>query len=292
MQDRTIKRVAFIGLGIMGRPMAGHIQAGGYELHVFNRSPGKAAELVAAGAILHDNPSDAAAAAEVVISIVGYPHDVEQVYLAAGGVVERARPGTILIDMTTSTPTLARRIYDAAAARGLQALDAPVSGGDVGAKNGKLSIMVGGDTEAFARVLPILQRMGTNVAHLGGPGAGQHTKLCNQIVIAGTMLGVTEGIAYAKRAGLDPQKVLATIGTGAASSFLLNGLGPRMAQGDWAAGFFVEHFMKDMGIAIQEAEALGLSLPGLATARQQYESLAEQGGKRDGTQALLKVYGG
>lgn len=282
--------IAFIGLGIMGAPMAGHLLAAGHSLHVFNRSPDKAAPLVARGASAHASAGEAAAKAGIIITMVGYPKDVEEVYFGPGGIVERAPPGALLIDMTTSSPSLAVRIHAAAAARGLMALDAPVSGGDVGAREARLSIMAGGEAEAFAAALPILQRMGTNVVHVGGPGAGQHTKLVNQIVIAGTMLGVTEGLAYAGAAGLDAAKVLSAIGAGAAGSFLLNVLGPRMLNEDWAAGFFVEHFIKDMGLAHDEAAALGLCLPGLETARAGYGELAANGGARDGTQALFKNY--
>ncbi len=283
--------VAFIGLGIMGGPMAGHVLAAGHALHVYNRTAAKAAALVENGAVLHDSPGAAAAAADIVITIVGLPSDVEQVYLGAGGIIERAKPGAILIDMTTSSPSLAIRIHEAAAARGLAALDAPVSGGEAGAKSAKLSIMVGGDADAFERARPVLEAMGANIVLQGGPGAGQHTKMANQTVIAGTMLGVAEGLSYARRAGLDPHRVLSSIGTGAASGFLLNGLGPKMVDGDFAPGFMIEHFVKDMGIALAEAEAAGLDLAGLATALGRYRALAEAGDGRAGTQALIKSYG-
>ena len=241
--------VAFIGLGLMGGHMAGHILAAGHPLHVYNRTRAKADGLVERGAIWHDDPGSAAAAADVVITIVGLPQDVEEVYLGAHGIIARARPGAILIDMTTSSPSLAKRIAAAARAKGLGAIDAPVSGGDIGARDAKLSIMVGGEEADVAAVMPILQLMGTNIRRQGGPGAGQHTKLANQIVIAGTMLGVAEGLAYAGRVGLDANAVLASIGTGAAGSFLLNMLGPRMVKRDFAAGFFVEHLIKDLRIA-------------------------------------------
>lgn len=282
--------VAFIGLGMMGAHMAGHIQSAGHPLHVHNRTRAKAEPLIARGAVWHDHPGDAAAAAKVVISMVGLPRDVEQIYLGDGGIIARAAPGSILIDMTTSSPSLAVRIAAAANAKGLDAIDAPVSGGDIGARNAKLSIMVGGNEAAFNAVMPILELMGTNIRRQGGPGAGQHTKLANQIVIAGTMLGVSEGLAYAERVGLDPHAVLASIGTGAAGSFLLNNLGPKMIDRDFAAGFFVEHFLKDLTIASGEADAAGLELKGLQTAAKQYADLAANGGLRDGTQALFKIY--
>jgi 3-hydroxyisobutyrate dehydrogenase len=282
--------VAFIGLGLMGAHMAGHILAAGHPLHVFNRTRGKAEGLLARGATWHDDPGSAAAAAAVVITMVGLPSDVEEIYFREGGILAQARSGTILIDMTTSSPSLAKRIASAAAAKGLGAVDAPVSGGDIGARDAKLSIMIGGAEADVAVAMPILRLMGTNIRHQGGAGAGQHTKLANQIVIAGTMLGVAEGLAFAGRVGLDAHAVLASIGTGAAGSFLLNKLGPKMVDRDFAAGFFVEHLIKDLRIASEEAGAAGLELIGLMTAISQYAALAERGGLRDGTQALIKVY--
>jgi 3-hydroxyisobutyrate dehydrogenase len=289
MNDTRIP-VAFIGLGLMGGHMAGHILAAGHPLHVYNRTRTKADALVARGAIWHDDPGAAAAASDVVITMVGLPRDVEEIYLGARGIVTKARPGAFLIDMTTSSPSLAERIAAAARSRGLGAIDAPVSGGDVGAREAKLSIMIGGAESDVAAVMPILQLMGTNIRRQGGPGAGQHTKLANQIVIAGTMLGVAEGLAYAARVKLDPHAVLSSIGTGAAGGFLLNTLGPRMVNRDFAAGFFVEHLIKDLSIARDEAGAAGLELEGLITALNQYTKLAERGGLRDGTQALIKIY--
>lgn len=288
--SKAITDVGFVGLGIMGGSMAGHLLDSGYALHVSNRTRAKAEPLVARGARWHDDAGDVAAESEVVVTMVGYPADVEAIYLGPGGIVERARPGTILVDMTTSSPALAERIAGEAQKRGVSALDAPVSGGDVGAREAKLSIMVGGANEAFEAVLPILRRMGTNIVRQGGPGAGQHTKLCNQIVIASTMLGVCEGLAYAKRAGLDPHTVLKSIGGGAASSFLLNNLGARILNADFAPGFFVEHFVKDMRIAAEEAQRLHADLPGLELAKSLYESLLAEGHGRDGTQALFKHY--
>jgi 3-hydroxyisobutyrate dehydrogenase len=290
MQASGIETVGFIGLGIMGRHMAGHLLAGGYKLHIFNRSRGNAEALLAKGAVWHESPGALAPACDVIVTIVGYPADVEQVYLGPGGLIERAKPGCILIDATTSSPTLAARIASAAVAKGVTALDAPVSGGDMGARDAKLAIMVGGERAAFERVRPVLERMGKNIAHMGGPGAGQHTKMANQIAIAGTMMGVCECLSYAHNAGLDPEAVLMVIGTGAASSFLLNSLGPRMVKGDYAAGFYVHHFIKDLGIALAEAEQMKLSLPGLALAKQLYDRLSAQGHAQDGTQALYRLY--
>jgi 3-hydroxyisobutyrate dehydrogenase len=286
----AIKTVGFIGLGIMGRSMAGHIQAGGYQLHVYNRSRAKADDLVAKGAVWHDRPGELAAVCDVVITIVGFPQDVETIYLAPDGLVAQAKPGTVLIDMTTSSPSLAQRIAAAGAAKGVAVLDAPVSGGDVGARNAKLSTMVGGDAAAVEHVRPVLTRMGENVVRQGAAGAGQHTKMANQITIASNMMAVCESLAYAKQAGLDPRQVLKSIGAGAAASFALNNLGPRMLDGDFAPGFYVRHFIKDMGIALAEAERMKLALPGLAQAKALYDKLAAAGHEDEGTQALFRLY--
>jgi len=282
-------RVGFIGLGNMGQSMAGHILQAGYPLRVYNRSRDKAEALLARGAVWCDSPGELAANADVVITIVGYPHDVEQVYLGDNGIVARAR-GALLIDMTTSSPELAQRIAQAAAGQGCSALDAPVSGGDIGARDAKLAIMVGGAQVAFDAALPILQLLGPNIVLQGGPGAGQHTKMCNQIVIAATIMGVCEGLAYGKAAGLDLPTVLKSIGGGAASGFQLTVMGQKIINGDFAPGFFVEHFIKDLGIALAEAGRMQLDLPALALARRLYEDLAQQGHGRLGTQALFKHY--
>ena len=286
------KTVGFIGLGIMGQSMAGHILAAGYKLHVYNRSRAKAEALIERGAVWHDTPGEIAAVCDVVITIVGFPADVEAIYLAPDGLIVQAKPGTVLIDMTTSSPSLAQRIAEVGAAKGVAVLDAPVSGGDVGARNAKLSIMVGGDEAAVAHVRPVLTLMGENVVRQGEAGAGQHTKMANQITIASNMMAVCESLAYAKKAGLDPRVVLKSIGAGAAASFALNNLGPRMLDGDFAPGFYVRHFIKDMGIALAEAERMGLALPGLKQAKALYEQLAASGHADDGTQALFRLYAG
>lgn len=288
--DTTLPSIAFIGLGIMGGAMAGHLQAAGHPLHLNSRTRAKAEGLIAGGGIWHDDAGSAAAAADIVITMVSMPADVEAVYLAPDGIVARARPGSVLIDMTTSTPSLAIRIAEAAASRGIAALDAPVSGGPQGAQAAKLSIMVGGDTAAYERVLPVFQRMGTNINLQGGPGAGQHCKMSNQVVIAGTILGVAEGLAYAKRAGLDPSRVLQSIATGAAGSFQLTINGAAMLKGDFAPGFMIEHFVKDMAIAAAESEANGLALPVLQVALEKFRKLMEAGEARSGTQAIGKAY--
>lgn len=287
--DPATTSVGFIGLGVMGASMAGHILDAGYRLHVSTRTRTKAEDLISRGAQWHDSAKDLAPHCDVVITIVGFPPDVQQVYLE-DGLVAHAKPGTTLIDMTTSAPALAERIAAAASGRGINALDAPVSGGDVGARSGKLSIMVGGEQETFERMRPLLETMGENIVHQGPAGAGQHTKMANQIAVAGNMLGATEALAYATKAGLDPATVLASIGAGAASSWALVNLGPKMIDGDFDPGFFVKHFIKDMGIASDEAERIGLDTPGLRTALDRYRALAETGGEDDGTQGLFKLY--
>ena len=287
--NKSNLRVGFVGLGIMGQAMAGHIRAAGHPLRIYNRTRSKGDSLAARGAVWCDTPAEVAASSDVVITMVGFPSDVEQVWLGPDGILKTAQQA-VLIDMSTSSPALAQQLASEALTRGCVALDAPVSGGDVGARDAKLSIMVGGDEAAFNRVLPVFQLMGTNIAHAGASGAGQHTKMCNQVVIASTIMGVSEGLAYAKSAGLDPERVLQTIGSGAAGSFQLNVLGARIVKGDFAPGFFIEHFLKDLGIALSEAERMGLELPGAGLARKLYEQLAARGLSRQGTQALYCHY--
>ena len=283
-------RIGFVGLGIMGQSMAGHLLAAGHALRVYNRSAEKAKALMAMGAVWCDTPGGVAAGSDVVITMVGYPRDVEQVWLGEDGILATANDA-LLVDMTTSSPELAQRLAREAAARGCRALDAPVSGGDIGAREARLSIMVGGDAAAFAQALPILQRMGKTIVHTGGPGTGQHTKMCNQVVIASTIMGVCEGLAYARSAGLDADVVLQCISGGAAGSFQLNVMGPKIVKGDFAPGFMIEHFLKDLSIALAEADRMYLQLPGAAQARQLYATLVERGHGRDGTQALSLLYG-
>lgn len=283
-------RIAFIGTGVMGASMARHLLRNGARLTVYNRSRSKAAPLLAEGATWADGPGLAAAEADVVITMVGFPSDVEEVYLGPDGIVERAKPGAYLIDMTTSDPELAQRIWSAAQAKGLHALDAPVSGGDVGAREGTLTIMVGGLQEDFEAVLPILRCMGKSIILQGGPGAGQHTKMVNQIAIASNMMGVCEAISYTLRAGLDPRRVLESITGGAAGSWSLSHLAPRMLDGDFRPGFYIKHFIKDMRIALESAQRMGLAVPGLALAKTLYEELEAAGDGDLGTQALLRWY--
>ncbi|HSR14849.1 MAG TPA: NAD(P)-dependent oxidoreductase [Gemmatimonadales bacterium] len=284
------ERVGFIGTGVMGASMAGHLLEAGHPLGVHNRTRARAEELVGRGARWHDTPRSAAAEADIVITIVGYPQDVEEVYFGEDGVLAGIAPGGLVIDMTTSSPTLAGRIHAEAAARGVASLDAPVSGGDRGAREGTLSIMVGGEPAAFARAEPLFDVMGATVVLQGGPGAGQHAKMSNQIAIAAGMIGVSEAMAYAEAAGLDPFSVLESIESGAAGSWSLSNLMPRALRGDLAPGFYVKHFLKDMGIAIASAEELGIKLPGLKLAKVLYDRVAAGGGEDLGTQALLRLY--
>ena len=282
--------IAFIGTGVMGRSMAGHLQKAGHSLHVFNRSKEKAQVLLDAGARWHDSAGAAAADADVVITMVGFPNDVEAVYLGAGGIVERAKPGALLIDMTTSSPRLAQRIAEAAAKRGLSALDAPVSGGDIGAREARLVIMVGGDEAAFARAQPLFDLMGKVIARHGGAGAGQHCKMANQIAVAVGMVAWCEALAYARKAGLDAAAVQSTIAGGAAGSWAMSNLAPRALTGNFAPGFYVKHILKDMRIALESAAEMKLELPGLAIAKKLYDDVAAHGWSDNGTQALYKLY--
>jgi 3-hydroxyisobutyrate dehydrogenase len=280
-------KIAWIGTGVMGLSMAGHLLKAGHSLALYSRTRAKAEPLLARGAAWRGSPAEAAADADAVCTMVGLPRDVEEVYLGPAGLVAAARPGALLIDFTTSSPSLAVALARAASVRGLQALDAPVSGGDIGARNAALSIMVGGDSDAFERARPLFQCLGKTVVRQGGPGMGQHAKMVNQIMIAGTMVGMCEGLLYARRSGLDPAVVLESVGGGAASSWSLTNLYPRILKGDLAPGFFVEHFIKDLQIALDEAGRLNLPLPGLALARQLYEAVRACGGARCGTQALI-----
>ena len=289
MTGSTIKTIGFIGLGIMGQSMAGHLLAGGFGLNVYNRTKSKADGLVSRGATWFDTPGEVAAHSDLVITIVGFPRDVEEVYFGPQGIIAHAK-NAILVDMTTSSPSIARDIAQEAAKKGLGALDAPVSGGDVGARDAKLTIMVGGSQEVFDQALPVLRLMGTSIILQGSAGMGQHTKMCNQIVIASNIMGVAEGLAYAKKVGLDPSTVLQSIGGGAASGFQLNVLGTRMIAGDYAPGFYIEHFIKDLTIALAEAKKLDLDLPGLSQAKKLYDQMVAKGLGRDGTQGLLQLY--
>jgi 3-hydroxyisobutyrate dehydrogenase len=279
--------IGWIGLGVMGASMCGHILDAGYSVTAHTRTRATAEGLISRGAVWADTPADVASSADVTFAIVGFPADVREVFLGGRGALAGAAEGSVLIDMTTSEPRLAAEIADAAAAKGVAALDAPVSGGDAGARNATLSIMVGGDAATLERVRPLLEILGRTIVHQGPAGAGQHAKLVNQILIASTMVGVCEALLYAYRAGLDLETVLASVASGAAGSWSLSNYSPRMLAGDFEPGFTVDHFVKDMGIALSEARRMRLSVPGLALAEQLYVALSGQGYGRKGTQALV-----
>lgn len=282
-------RIGFIGTGVMGSSMCRHLLTAGYSMTITTRTRTKAQPLLDAGAVWADSPRTVAERSDVVFSIVGYPHDVRDVVLGSDGVLSGLKSGGIIVDMTTSEPALAVEIADAAQQKGIGSLDAPVSGGDVGARNATLSIMVGGDNAAFEAVMPLLQCMGKTIVLQGGPGAGQHTKMVNQILIAGALNGVCEALLYAKKAGLDPKVVLESVSGGAAASWQLLNLGPRILNGDFEPGFFAEHFVKDMSIALDSARQLATRLPGLALVAQQFDAVMDAGLERKGTQALMLV---
>lgn len=282
--------IGFIGIGVMGKSMAMNIMKAGYPVSVYSRTKSKCESLLSEGADWKESPRAIAEEADVIITMVGYPSDVEEIYLGSEGLLKYAKPGTYLIDMTTSAPSLAQKLYAAGKEVGLHVLDAPVSGGDIGAQNANLAIMVGGDQSDFESMMPIFKAMGTNIIHQGDAGSGQHTKLCNQIAIATNMIGVCEAIVYAEKSGLNPETVLKSISTGAAGSFSLTNLAPRILKGDFEPGFYIKHFLKDLKIAIEESERLGLDFPGLTLAKAMYEKLADMGEENRGTQALYKYY--
>lgn len=286
----TKKRIAFIGTGVMGASIIKHLIKNGHEVSVFTRTKEKAEPLVALGASWASSPAAAFKNRDIAFTMVGYPSDVEEVYFGQNGLFQTAEQGNVVVDMTTSEPSLAKKIYEHALSMGVEALDAPVSGGDIGAQNGTLSIMIGGDQATYDKVLPIMKHFGGNIVYQGEAGAGQHAKMCNQIVIASGMIGVCESLAYGLKAGLDLPTVLQSIASGAAGSWSLSNLAPRMIQGDFAPGFYVKHFVKDMKIALDESKKMGISLPGLSLAYDMYEKLIEEGYGDNGTQVLLKYY--
>lgn len=280
-------RVGWIGTGVMGRWMCHHLIAKGYAATVYNRSRDKAKPLIEEGAAWADTPRAVAEKSDVIFAIVGFPADVREVFLGPQGALAGSRPGCVLVDMTTSEPSLAVEIYEAAKAKGVSALDAPVSGGDVGAKNAALSIMIGGDKDVVAAIAPMFECMGKTILHQGGPGSGQHTKMVNQILISSNMVALCEGLLYGYKAGLDLETVFKSVSVGAAGSKALEVLGPRIMARNFEPGFYVEHFIKDMGIALAEAKKMNLALPGLALANQLYLALQAQGYGRKGTQGLM-----
>ena len=271
----------------MGRWMCQHIMDRGYSTTVYNRTKAKSQPLIDAGAAWVDSPRDVAAASDVIFTIVGFPPDVREVYLGNNGILNSAKPGSIIVDMTTTEPSLAQEIYGKAKAQGISSIDAPVSGGDIGAQEARLSIMVGGDTDAVEAIMPLLEAMGKNIVHQGGASAGQHTKMCNQITFAGTIVGVCEALIYGYKAGLDLETMLSSISKGAASCWTLDNVAPRILQRNFDPGFFAEHYIKDMGIALDEAKKMNLSLPGLALVHQLYLAVQAQGHGRLGIHALM-----
>lgn len=283
-------KIGFIGTGVMGKSIVKHFLAAGHEVTVYNRTKSKTDELVEQGAVWQDTPGEVAAVSEIVFSMVGYPSDVEEIYYGAKGIFSVESKNKIFVDLTTSTPTLAEKIYETTKERGAQALDAPVSGGDLGAQNATLTIMVGGDQATYDQVLPLFKIIGKSYSLQGAAGAGQHTKMANQIMIAGTMTGMTEMLVYAKAAHLDLEKVLATLGGGAAQNWSMENYAPRILKEDYSAGFFVKHFIKDLKIALDEAEKMQLDLPATKLATELYERLADEGFDNDGTQALIKLW--
>jgi len=285
-----MKRVGFIGIGIMGKSMVRNLMKAGFEVAVYTRTRAKAEAVVAEGAIWCDSIKDCASGCDAVITIVGYPSDVEEVYFGEQGIIQSADPGTYLIDMTTSSPKLACRIYEAAKSRGLSAIDAPVTGGDAGARAGTLTILAGGDEEAFRACLPLFQAMGKNINYDGKAGNGQHTKMCNQIALAGALAGACEALAYAEDNGLDAQTMLDSISTGAAGSAQMNNVLPRVLQDDYNPGFFIKHFIKDMKLAAEGAHDAGLQLGTLNYILSMYEEMEARGMGDLGTQALIKYY--
>lgn len=285
-----MKKIGFIGIGVMGAPMAGHLLKAGYSVAVYARRKEAADALVSQGAEFCSSIAQCARGRDAVITMVGFPKDVEEVYFGEQGILQNASTGTILIDMTTTSPRLSLRIAQAAAKKGLCALDAPVSGGDVGARQATLSIMVGGDPAVYQACLPLFQAMGKQVVYEGPAGSGQHTKMANQIALGGAIAGVCEALAYGKRAGLDLPTMLQSISAGAAGSWQMSNMAPRMLVSDFAPGFFIKHYIKDMDIALQEAEGFGLHMQVLEEVRKMYVALAQEGKENLGTQALYQYY--
>ncbi len=279
--------IGWIGTGVMGESMCGHLLSAGYKVHVYNRTKSKAQLLIDQGAIWQESPADVARRSEVIFSIVGYPEDVRQVYFSPNGVFSALNKGSFIIDMTTTEPSLAVEIYNKAKEMGSTAIDAPVSGGDIGAKQGMLSIMVGGDKFAVDMMMPLLETMGRYIIYQGEAGSGQHTKMCNQIAVTGVMVSTCEMLLYAHKAGLDIETVLSSITKGAATSWTLENLAPRIVRRDFKPGFYVEHFIKDMKIALDESKKMGIKLHGLELAYKLYDYLERLGHGKSGTQALI-----
>ncbi|MCH3950007.1 MAG: NAD(P)-dependent oxidoreductase [Acidaminococcus sp.] len=285
-----MKNIGFIGTGIMGKSMLRNLKKAGYTMHCYARHPEKVADLKAEGVTVHPTIAECVKACDIMITIVGFPKDVEEVYFGKGAIFESAHEGMYIIDMTTTSPTLSKKLYAQGKKQGLHVMDAPVTGGDTGARNGTLSILVGGDKADYEKMLPVFKGMGTNINYMGAAGNGQHAKMANQIMIAGAMSGVCEGLNYAKAEGLDLETLLKAVSTGAAGSAQLNAFGAKMIQGDFAPGFFLKHFIKDMRIAVEESDAVGLKLNVLKQVLSEYKELSKEGLDSEGTQALYKYY--
>lgn len=285
-----MKRIGFIGTGVMGASVVKHLMEAGHEVTVYTRTKSKAQSLIDKGAKWAETPATASVEQDIIFTMVGYPQDVREVYLGEHGILQTAKSGAVVVDMTTSEPSLAREIYEKALEKNIHSLDAPVSGGDIGAQNGTLSIMIGGDPAIYTDLAPIFALFGQNVVYHGAAGSGQHAKMCNQIVIASGMIGICESMAYGLKAGLSMEDVLKSITSGAAGSWGLSNLAPRMLQDDLEPGFYIKHIIKDMGIALAEAEKMSLQLPGLQLAKDMYEQLQMLGYGEKGTQALIKYY--
>ena len=282
--------LGFIGTGVMAHSMAGHLMNAGYTVHIYNRTKSKAQDLIDQGAIWEENPAALAPHCDIIFTIVGFPQDVEATYLGESGLLAHSKKGTILVDMTTSSPTLAKRIATEGEKIGIEVLDAPVSGGELGAKEARLSIMIGGNAEAFKKVLPLFEIMGKQITHMGKAGNGQYTKMSNQIAIASNMMGVCEALTYGEKSGLDPTLLLQAIGAGSAGSSSMLNLAPRMIKEDYTPTFYIKHFIKDLKIAIESAKEMNLELPSLNRACSMYEELAKNGFENEGTQALIRWY--
>ncbi|MBQ3646831.1 MAG: NAD(P)-dependent oxidoreductase [Synergistaceae bacterium] len=287
-----MKKIAFIGVGRMGKPMVKNLVKLGFEVHIYARSIMKVYDVIANGARYHSSINDCVKDCGVTITMLGIPKDVEEVYFATGGVLDSAQKDSYIIDMTTTSPTLAKMIYDKGTEKGLHVLDAPVTGGILGAKNAKLSIMVGGNEDDFKACLPLFRAMGTNINYMGNAGMGQHTKLANQIIVAGTIAGVCEGMAYAKSKGIDMSKFLRAVSTGGASSRQLDTAAPKILDRDFTPGFSIKHFLKDMLLAVEESKKENLNLDVLLTTMTNYKKLDEDGKGENGIQTLIKYYGG
>lgn len=285
-----MKTIGFIGTGVMGASVVKHLLKAGYEVNVYNRTKAKTDELIALGAVWKANPQEITDSSELIFTMVGYPSDVEATYYGPTGIFSTDVRRKLLVDMTTSTPSLAIKIAETALEKGSVSLDAPVSGGDLGAKNGSLTTMVGGDEVTYEKLVPVLDVFSAKVNLQGGPGAGQHTKMANQIMIAGTMTGMTELLVYAEKAGLELEKVLDTVGGGSAANWSLTNYAPRILREDFTPGFFAKHFLKDLKIALDESARMGIELPATKRAKELYEKLTEQGFENDGTQALIKLW--